>query len=75
MTLWWGPEAVLLYNDAYMEMAGSKHPHIFAERGSVAWGELWETIGPLAHRCFGGESVAKVEGACASLLIVPVLTK
>ena len=53
---------MLLYNDAYKEIAGSKHPHIFAERSSVSWGELWESIGPLAHKAISGEAVAKENG-------------
>lgn len=60
--LWWGPELVLLYNDAYKEMAGSKHPQIFGERGSVSWGELWDSIGPLAKQVFSGQTIAKHDG-------------
>ncbi|KAG8986371.1 hypothetical protein FRB90_004052, partial [Tulasnella sp. 427] len=48
--LWWGPDLVLLYNDAYAIMSGSKHPALFAQYGKVAWGELWEAIGPLADQ-------------------------
>ncbi len=65
-SIWWGPEVVLLYNDAYREMAGSKHPQIFGERGSVSWGELWEDIGPLAYQALSGKAVAKIEGDCMS---------
>jgi len=42
-------------------MAGSKHPQIFGERGSVSWGELWEDIGPLAYQALSGKAVAKIE--------------
>lgn len=48
-------------------MAGSKHPQIFAERGSVSWGELWEIIGPLAKRVFEGEAIAKRDGEFSAL--------
>ncbi|KAG8997175.1 hypothetical protein FRB93_000461 [Tulasnella sp. JGI-2019a] len=46
-TLWWGPECVLIYNDAYVPIAGNKHPQLFGQSGNLAWGELWETLGPL----------------------------
>ncbi|KZT38755.1 hypothetical protein SISSUDRAFT_1046495 [Sistotremastrum suecicum HHB10207 ss-3] len=59
--LWWGPELVLLYNDAYATMSGSKHPSIFAQKGRVSWGEIWDTIGPLATRALAGESIAKLD--------------
>ncbi|KIO32181.1 hypothetical protein M407DRAFT_18753 [Tulasnella calospora MUT 4182] len=48
--LWWGPDLVLLYNDAYAIMSGTKHPALFAQYGKIAWGELWEAIGPLADQ-------------------------
>ncbi|KAG8934383.1 hypothetical protein FRC01_003340 [Tulasnella sp. 417] len=48
--LWWGPDLVLLYNDAYAIMSGTKHPGLFAQYGKIAWGELWEAIGPLADQ-------------------------
>ena len=59
---------MLLYNDAYKDLAGSKHPHMFAEKGSVSWGELWGHIGPLAHRAISGEAVAKQNGGSRRLL-------
>ncbi|TDL18928.1 hypothetical protein BD410DRAFT_792720 [Rickenella mellea] len=57
--LWWGRDLILLYNDAYAEMAGTKHPRIFAQHGSEAWAEIWDNIGPIALRVFEGEAVAK----------------
>ncbi|KAG8900968.1 hypothetical protein FRB99_005658 [Tulasnella sp. 403] len=46
--LWWGPDLVLIYNDAYAVMAGTKHPQLFGQHGKIAWAEIWEEIGPLA---------------------------
>jgi len=33
--IWWGPELVLLYNDGYREIAGSKHPGVFGVQGNI----------------------------------------
>jgi hypothetical protein len=33
MLIWWGPDLVKLYNDAYRPMLGSKHPHALGQRG------------------------------------------
>ena len=44
--LWCGPELVLIYNDAYRRILGSKHPEALGRRGSEVWAEIWETIGP-----------------------------
>ncbi|KIJ50955.1 hypothetical protein M422DRAFT_244915, partial [Sphaerobolus stellatus SS14] len=40
-------------------MAGKKHPRIFGKRGSEAWGELWERLGPMAVPVLKGKSTAR----------------
>ncbi len=47
IVLWWGPELRLLYNDGYMHILGAKHPASLGAPGTVAWGEVWPTIGPM----------------------------
>jgi signal transduction histidine kinase/PleD family two-component response regulator len=41
--LFWGPEFVVLYNDAYRPVFGAKHPHVLGQPGREAWDEIWET--------------------------------
>ncbi len=46
--LWWGPELVMLYNDAYRPMLGaSKHPAAMGQPGQQCWAEIWHIIGPM----------------------------
>ncbi|KAG8822513.1 hypothetical protein FRC17_009560 [Serendipita sp. 399] len=59
VAIWWGPDLVLIYNDAYAEMSTTKHPLIFGQKGQVAWGELWDTLGPASQRCIKGHAVFK----------------
>lgn len=33
--VWWGPELALVYNEAYAEMSGKKHPSFFGKAGKV----------------------------------------
>ena len=48
MLLWWGPELVMLYNDAYRPILGAtKHPHSMGQRGQACWPEIWDVIGPM----------------------------
>lgn len=47
MLIWWGPELVKLYNDAYRPMLGSKHPQALGQRGKDCWPEIWDIIGPM----------------------------
>lgn len=59
--IWWGKDLVLLYNDAYKELVAHKHPHIFAESGSVCWAELWDSIGPAIEKVFTGAATWKTD--------------
>ncbi|MGI9057960.1 MAG: ATP-binding protein [Ktedonobacteraceae bacterium] len=48
MLIWWGPELVMLYNDAYCTILGSiKHPQAMGHRGQECWPEIWDIIGPM----------------------------
>jgi signal transduction histidine kinase len=41
--LFWGPEFVVFYNDAYRPVFGAKHPDALGLPGSQAWSEIWDT--------------------------------
>ncbi len=41
--LFWGPEFIVLYNDAYRPVFGAKHPDALGRPGSQAWSEIWDT--------------------------------
>ncbi|MFP2913038.1 PAS domain-containing protein [Pyxidicoccus sp. 3LFB2] len=45
--VWWGPELVMLYNDAYASILGSKHPRALGMRGREVWPEIWPIVGPM----------------------------
>ncbi len=47
IVLYWGPEYVVLYNDAYSAILGSKHPWALGQRCCDCWAEIWDTIGPM----------------------------
>ena len=48
MFLWWGPELVQLYNDAYRPSFGEegRHPAALGMRGEECWTDIWPVIGP-----------------------------
>jgi CheY-like chemotaxis protein/nitrogen-specific signal transduction histidine kinase len=47
MFLWWGPELIQFYNDAYMPSFGKgKHPTALGQRGQDSWQEIWPVIWP-----------------------------
>jgi CheY-like chemotaxis protein len=47
MFLWWGPELIQIYNDAYIPSFGAgKHPAAMGQRGEDCWPEVWPIIHP-----------------------------
>lgn len=45
MVIWWGKELVLLYNDAWLPILGTKHPKALGRPGQEVWSEIWDIIG------------------------------
>ena len=58
MFLWWGPELICFYNDAYRPSLGEngKHPFILGMKAKEAWPEIWEIIKPLIDQVLEGEA-------------------
>ena len=56
MFIWWGPELIQIYNDAYSETMGpERHPSALGERGRDCWAEIWPIIGPQIELVMKGE--------------------
>jgi signal transduction histidine kinase/CheY-like chemotaxis protein len=47
IVLFWGPDFVALYNDAYAPTIGKKHPRALGRPARENWAELWDDLGPL----------------------------
>ena len=47
IVLYWGPQLVVLYNDAYAEILGGKHPWALGRPCEEVWSEIWDVIGPM----------------------------
>ena len=47
IVLFWGPEFVALYNDAYAPTIGDKHPRALGRPARENWSELWDDLAPL----------------------------
>jgi signal transduction histidine kinase len=48
MFLWWGPDLVQIYNDAYRPSLGNgeRHPGALGAHGREFWTDIWNAIGP-----------------------------
>jgi PAS domain S-box-containing protein len=42
--LFWGPEFIVFYNDAYRPVFGGKHPSCLGTPGREAWAEIWDSL-------------------------------
>jgi PAS domain S-box-containing protein len=50
--LFWGPEFVMLYNDAYRLIAGPRHPKALGRSRRDVWPEAWPATQALFHEVF-----------------------
>src|SRR5215468_5689082 len=54
LLLWWGPEFIQIYNDAYRPVLADKHPRAMGQPVSECWSEIWHIIGPMIEAPFRG---------------------
>src|SRR5215470_7708297 len=55
MFVWWGPELINLYNDAYRAIVGGKHPWALGQPAQAVWREIWDQVGPRAESALRGD--------------------
>ena len=62
--IYWGTDNLILYNDAYGSILGTKHPWALGRTAQEVWPEIIEVIGPLMQKTLetgettGGDDVA-----------------
>ncbi|MDQ2988399.1 MAG: ATP-binding protein [Pseudomonadota bacterium] len=55
MFIWWGPQLIQFYNDAYRSTMGpERHPGALGQGGRACWGEIWDIIGPQIESVMAG---------------------
>ncbi|MGB7362461.1 MAG: ATP-binding protein [Rhodococcus sp. (in: high G+C Gram-positive bacteria)] len=57
MLIWWGPELVQIFNDAFTPMAGELFPNAVGQRAAECWGIAWNELGPLADEALRGTAI------------------
>ncbi len=50
IVLFWGPEYIAFYNDAYAPTIGGKHPDAMGRPAHESWREMWHDLAPLLAR-------------------------
>ena len=57
--VYWGPQAFVLYNDAWSVIPAEKHPWMLGQPAEAAWADIWDIVGPQFRRVFeDGEAFA-----------------
>jgi len=70
IVLWLGTEDLfLVYNDAYIEILGDKHPAALGRRGRFVWWDIWEPISPML-----ASVIASGEATWSNDLMLPMVT-
>ena len=64
MYIWWGPQLLCFYNDAYRQSIGpERHPGSLGQPGRRVWDEIWEIIGPQIDQVMAGGQATWQENA------------
>ncbi|WP_208864720.1 PAS domain S-box protein [Mucilaginibacter gossypiicola] len=56
MFMYWGPDLVCFYNDAYRPSLGinGKHPTLLGQPAPIFWAEIWHILEPLINQVLSG---------------------
>lgn len=54
MFICWGPEQIMLYNDAYAELCGARHPKGMGQSFRDLWFDIWDQIKPVVESAYAG---------------------
>jgi PAS domain S-box-containing protein len=66
----WGPQLILIYNDAYRPIPGPRHPYALGKSAREVYGESWSVVGPLLE-----EALATGKTVFHEKLLVPLPTE
>lgn len=68
MFIWWGPDLIQFYNDAYRSSLGpERHPQALGQKGRQCWEEIWPIIGPQIEQVMQGEGPTWQENALVTI--------
>src|SRR5215831_2332497 len=49
LAIYWGPQLILLYNDAERDVLGAMHPRVLGRPAAEVLADMWEVVGPMLH--------------------------
>lgn len=58
--MYWGSDLTTIYNEAYVALAGAKHPKLMGQSYKEAWGEIWPELAPILESAWNsGQATLK----------------
>src|SRR6516225_6997829 len=64
LAIYWGPQLILLYNDAEREVLGAMHPRVLGMPAAKILTEMWDVVGPMLQSVLeGGPATWSVDQA------------
>ncbi|WP_436792692.1 PP2C family protein-serine/threonine phosphatase [Actinospongicola halichondriae] len=61
IAIYWGPDLSLIYNEAWSEIPGDKHPWAFGRPARTVWPDIWHIVGPEFDKALSGEGTFVVD--------------
>jgi PAS domain S-box-containing protein len=62
LAIYWGPQLLLLYNDAERDILGAKHPGVLGRHAAEVQADIWDIAGPMLHEVLAtGEATWSVD--------------
>ncbi len=65
--MYWGKDHIAIYNEAYVLLAGQKHPSLMGARYRDAWSEIWEALEEVFENAFKNAQATMKDDDCLFL--------
>jgi len=59
LAIYWGDDLILLYNDAWRDLIGDKHPDALGRPAREVFPEIWDTLRPMFETVMAGQGSAE----------------
>lgn len=66
--MYWGKDHIAIYNEAYVLLAGQKHPQLMGMRYRDAWAEIWDALEDVFDSAFKNAQATMKDDDCLFLM-------
>jgi hypothetical protein len=73
--MYWGPEHVAIYNEAYAALAGKNHPELMGKRYSDMWPEIWPLVAEVFENALSSAQATMKDDDCKFLITHSRITR